>query len=190
MSGFKVPARFTIPRFIIIILFLTASIAVAEIKVPVVDDVKDVDFNSSGSSEEYPVKAVFYGGKNITGRILLGGKNSVKSPGEHGRIYPFSDVARITVKRWSGRKKGKGWIFLPSVYEVVLKNGKGVVCNGNIGYLNRIRFTADNGKGLFLYTYFYDYLEKGGWINSGRSGSETLTSVPVKGTLCTIELKK
>jgi len=162
---------------------------VSQIKSPVVDDVPEVVFNSAETSEKFKVSATLYGKRVVTGEVVLNAGASINPSADSGRIYPFRDISRITVMKWSKERKGSGWIFYPGRYEIILRDKTRIMHDGNLGFLNRIRFIKSGGGESFLFTYFYDYFRNGKWANSGVSAESSLHSTPAAGTLYIIELK-
>lgn len=175
--------------YIIILLFTFPSALFTQIKAPVVQDIPDVEFNAAETSERYKAAVTLYGKGIVNGEILINTGASINPSGDKGRIYPLRDVSRITIIKWSGQRKGTGSVFYPGSYEIILKDRTRIIHDGNIGFLNKIRFVRGEGGELSLYTYFYDYFRKGKWVNTGTAGEKTLPSNPAAGTTYIIELK-
>lgn len=175
---------------IIAIIMLTApGLLFPQIKTPVIDNIPDINFNAVETTEKYKVKVTLYGKEPLQGEIILNAGSSINPLGGGGRIYPFSDIVRISVTMWSKQRRGSGWVFYPECYEIILRDNTRLVYKGNLEFLNRIRFTEEQKKTGFVYTYFYDYFKQGKWINTGTPGEQTLPSRPASGTLYIIELK-
>lgn len=174
---------------IIIVMIVSPAILFSQINSPVVDDVPDVEFNKAETIEKFKASVTIYGKGAANGEIILNAGASINPSCDSGRIYTFSDISRITVVKWSVQRKGSGWIFYPDRYEIVLKNKTVIQHDGNLGFLNRIRFARSEGRESTLFTYFYDYFRNGKWLNTGAAGEKTPPSKPAAGTLYIIELK-
>jgi len=173
---------------IVFMLFLPHCLT-AQIKSPVVEDVPDVKFNASETSEKFKAAVTIYGKGIANGEIILTAGVSVNASSDTGRIYPLRDINRITITKWLKRRKGTGWFFYPDSYEIILKDRSRILHDGNLEFLNRLRFVRTEGGEISLFTYFYDYFRNGKWVNTGTPGEKNIPSVPAAGTVYIIELK-
>ena len=105
--------RFLKFYIIAIIMFAAPGLLYPQIKTPVIDNIPDVNFNAVETTEKYKVKVTLYGKEPLQGEIVLNAGSSINPPGDGGRIYPFSDIVRISVPMWSTQRRGSGWVFFP-----------------------------------------------------------------------------
>ena len=97
------------------------------------------------------------------------------------RDVKLEDIFSFEITRWLGSKdKEESFIFYPDRYTLTLKNGEKINVNKNIPLFNTIRIVSDKGE-KFLFSYFYDYLKKGQWVNRDEKSSDLESFVPVKG---------
>lgn len=171
------------------IMLTIPAMLFSQVKAPVVDDIPDVGFNAAETSEKYAAGVTLYGKEPLKGEIVLNIDASISTSDDSGKIYSLREISRITVTAWSGKRKGAGWIFYPESYGIILKDGTRLAHNGNLEFLNRIRFTQHGGRSFYIYTCYYDYFRNGKWVNTGGTGEKSAPSRPADGCLYLIELK-
>ena len=142
---------------ILLVIIIFPAMLFPQIKTPVIEDVPDVEFNAAETTEKFKASVTLYGKGVVNGELILNSGASITPSGDSGRIYLLREINRITVIKWSGKRKGSGWIFYPDRYEIILKNKSRILHEGNLGFLNRIRFIRSEGVEKSLFMYFYDY---------------------------------
>jgi len=121
--------------------------------------------------------------KPIIGFIAL--SSDVLTVGDNR--FKISDLARINILMWKrSERKFNSHIFYPDRYELLFRNNKSQIINGNIESLNKIRVVGK--KGYCIYLYYYDYFKNGKWINSGIANFDATFTTPVNGSVISIEL--
>lgn len=80
----------------------------------------------------------------------------------------LKDLKSIDLQQWKGYEgKNNAYIFYPVKIAVTLKNKKVYITN-RLPDFHKLVF-SDHYKKYYLFTYFYDYWEKGKWHNSGKT---------------------
>ncbi|HOP28135.1 MAG TPA: hypothetical protein P5120_12540 [Spirochaetota bacterium] len=174
---------------ILLVIIIFPAMLFPQIKTPVIEDVPDVEFNAAETTEKFKASVTLYGKGVVNGELVLNSGASIIPAGDSGRIYLLREINRITVIKWSGQRKGSGWVFYPDRYEIILKDKSRILYEGNLGFLNRLRFIGSEGGERALFMYFYDYYINGKWVNTGVSGEKTPPLNPAAGTSYIIELK-
>ncbi len=180
--------RFKDIIFACMFFFLLNAPLAPQLKEPSVDDVPDVEFNITENSELYKAKVTLYGREPFPCEISLSPGATINPSSDRTRLYPLSEISRITVTSWSKQRNRGGWVFYPENYDITLRNGTKIIHIGNIGFLNRMKVSYGKKKGVYLYTYYYDYFRKGKWVNTGTEGEGTPPERPADGCLYIIEL--
>jgi len=119
----------------------------------------------------------------IEGELLL--SSDVLITPDNKKIQ-IKEINRINILMWEKRSKLNRHIFYPSRYELLFRDYRKIIINGNIESLNKLKVIT--GKSGFLYLYFYDYLKNGKWINNGASDFDSIISKPADGCVIFIEL--
>ncbi len=102
------------------------------------------------------------------------------------RVIKLNDISKVNIIMWEKRSKANRHTFYPSRYELFFRDYRKIIINGNIELLNKIRLS--NKKPGYYYSYYYDYFEKGKWINSGSTGFDAYVLKPAEGCIVSIEL--
>jgi hypothetical protein len=153
---------------------------VKEPEQPVIPEIS----NKIESGFTFKVKLTIHGdSSSIEGEI---GLNTDELTTADKRIIKLNDISKINIILWDKRSKMNRHTFYPSRYEVFFRDYRKTIINGNIELLNRIRLNRK--KPGFIYSYYYDYFEKGKWINSGSTSFDASASKPAEGCVVSIEL--
>ncbi len=109
--------------------------------------------------------------------------NSVALKTRDNRSLMVKDISKINILTWERSGKLKKSIFYPSRYEILFRDYRKEIINGNIESINRIK--AGNKK--FIYFYYYDYFKKGKWIHSESADIKVSAIKPADGCAVAIE---
>ncbi len=133
---------------------------------------------------KYKVRIALQGKSELLEEIIVLGSDTLISS-DNKRIK-IKDVFKISVISWEKRTRVNRHVFYPSRYELLLRDYKKLVLNGNIELINRIKI--NNKKSRYFYLFFHDYFKNGKWSNSGETDFNTPVSRPADGCAISIEL--
>jgi len=115
--------------------------------------------------------------------VILSSDTLISSDNKRIKI---KDVFKISVISWEKRTRLNKHVFYPLKYEILLRDYKKIIHNGNIELFNRLK--TSNKKSGYIYLYYHDYFKNGKWINSGETDFNSPVSRPADGCCISIEL--
>lgn len=144
------------------------------------------EINNINDFSAYPFRArITVQGRDglIEGEMVL---NSDVLNTPDNKNIKIKDLSRINILLWEKRRNVNKYLFYPARYELIYYDNRKVTVNGNIDLLNKIKIGSK--KSYYLYSYYYDYLKNGRWINSGVSDYDSSVLKPAAGCIVVIEL--
>ncbi|HBE02327.1 MAG TPA: hypothetical protein DC049_07605, partial [Spirochaetia bacterium] len=93
----------------------------------------------------------------------------------------ISNLSSMEIIRWKKSADKNGFIFYPAEYNIIISNKSFTVLH-TIKELWKLTLINETGTAVF-FSYFYDYLEKGVWKNSGHKEADYPERHPHKKTV-------
>ncbi|MBN2403018.1 MAG: hypothetical protein JXN64_11545 [Spirochaetes bacterium] len=176
--------------FTVIIILFSTVIAPEAYKYP--DPPKDPSVNFSfkdSGNTAFPVEIICSGKKIINGNLYLRITNISFSHQSKNIQINIKDVKSIEFLEWREKADKKNtFIFYPSKILLIAKNDQQYILD-RLPEFNKLDF-SENGNKMTLYTYFYDYWEKGKWHNSNTKDINYPRKHPLPGTMLKIIFKE
>ncbi len=148
------------------------------------DPSSNFSFNDS-NIKTFPAEIICAGKKGIKGNIYLRIANIYFIHQEERIQLKIGEIKSIEFLEWQEfADKKNACIFYPSKVLLTVKNGRQYILK-KLQEFNKIEFSG-NGRKMNLYTYFYDYWEKGRWRNSNANEKAYPIKNPLPGTLLKI----
>lgn len=174
-------------RFAYVLLLISTLLhqpLTGQVKNPEMPGIPVIDTDIDIQTFRFRVRITLQGeAAPVDGVMIL---NSEVLTSADNKSYKLKDISRINITLWEKRTRINKHIFYPVRYELLLRDYKKIVVNGNIEQLNRIRFNSR--KQGYVYLYYYDYFKDGRWINSGAVEFNPAISKPSDGCAVSIEL--
>ncbi len=128
-------------------------------------------------------------GKGVIGVEIFFSSDTLATGDSLVPAIQISQVNRITAVSWQKYKRNRSYVFYPSRYEVVYRDSRKVMIDGNIRSLNLLKVKVNNRFRNF-FMFYYDSYKKNKWENSGLADFNIFFTKPADGCVTSIEVMR
>jgi hypothetical protein len=174
-------------RKIIFILFLVINfLSFKNVDLPLSPEVKEPKFEENNENL-FLVEINLIGENSFQGYIKFKSKKVIFNIDnkKNFKTIDISKIKSIKFLLWKGKQKRKNsYAFYPDKIEIRLFDKTKFISYGNVYLFNKFYFIKKKGKNIRkLFSYYYDYLEKGRWVNSNTEEISFVEKNPLKKTV-------
>lgn len=171
---------------VLLVIFLqTELLLFSQVKIPDLPVVPEIITDTNRPIYKYTGRVAVQGKGIIDGEIIL--DTDTLTTHNNATQIKIKDLNKINILLWEKRKRNKSYIFYPAKYELIFRDSRKIIINGNIKSINRLRMRI-NDKFKYFYLFYYDYFKKSRWVNSGLTDFNSSCSIPAKGCVTSIEV--
>ncbi len=114
---------------------------------------------------------------------------SAETGSRRNRTVLIDEIRMFHIQRWKQVRFRGEMVFVPSKIEITLNDGTVYYADSSLDMLRKLKYRTEKKSG-YLYTFFYDYWQKGKWMNSGSNDPAYPQEHPVRGTVTEIRFEK
>ena len=169
-----------------IIFIIPYTLLPGQVKNPDIPFIPDVVSETENSGYKKNANITIQG-KGVIGGEIFFGSDTLTTGDSLVPAIRISQINRITAVSWQKYKRNRSYVFYPSRYEVVYRDSRKIMIDGNIRSLNLLKVKINNRIRKF-YMFYYDSYKKNKWVNSGLADFNIFFTKPVDGCVTSIEV--
>ncbi|HPX91814.1 MAG: hypothetical protein BWY23_01656 [Spirochaetes bacterium ADurb.Bin218] len=170
-------------RFVLLLALFWVAFAYSQPKEP---QLPSVDFDP-GYGVGFPVYIELFNKGRLSGYIIFESEPIITIK-ERNWQRSFGEIKVLKIIQWQRREAKRGYVFYPSKYEILFKDGSKFVLESNLSFFNKFQLKDSTGRQFVLYSFFYDYFKNGKWVNRGVSSFDENSDFPVTGCVVFLEV--